>query len=302
MSTPIDLTLLPAPTVVEVIDYETIYASRKARMIALYPAAQQAEIAATLEIESEPLARLLQENAYTEMVLRQRINDAARAVMLAYAKGADLEQLAARVNLYRLTITPADEENGIPAVMEEDEDLRYRIQIAPESLSVAGPEGAYVSLTRNADSRVLDAAVDSPEPGVVRVTVLSREAEGTASPDLLANVSAALNGKYVRPLTDEVVVESAAIVDYQVKATLYTFPGPDSSVVLAQAREKLDAYLASCHRLGRRVVRSGIDAALTVVGIESVLLELPAADMTLTQREAPNCTAVDIIYGGVYGN
>ena len=70
MSTPIDLTLLPAPTVVEVIDYETIYARRKARMIALYPADEQAEIAATLELESEPLARLLQENTYTEMVLR----------------------------------------------------------------------------------------------------------------------------------------------------------------------------------------------------------------------------------------
>ena len=64
MSSPIDLSRLPAPDVVEPLDYESILAERKAALIALYPEAEQADIAALLELESEPLTKLCEENAY----------------------------------------------------------------------------------------------------------------------------------------------------------------------------------------------------------------------------------------------
>ena len=41
--TPIDLSQLPSPDVVETIDYETLLAARKARFVSLYPADEQAE-------------------------------------------------------------------------------------------------------------------------------------------------------------------------------------------------------------------------------------------------------------------
>ncbi|RWA51293.1 hypothetical protein AU476_23550 [Cupriavidus sp. UYMSc13B] len=87
MSGIIDLSQLPPPDVVETIDFEVILAERKAYFVSLYPADQRAAVAATLALESEPIVKLLQDNAYREMVLRQRINDAARAVMLPFAKG-----------------------------------------------------------------------------------------------------------------------------------------------------------------------------------------------------------------------
>ena len=74
MST-ITLSQLPQPDVIEVLDFETILAERKAYFVSLYPADQQAAIAATLALESEPITKLLQENAYRELILRQRIND-----------------------------------------------------------------------------------------------------------------------------------------------------------------------------------------------------------------------------------
>ncbi|NUV25651.1 hypothetical protein MS6204_04603 [Escherichia coli] len=55
----------------------------------------------TLELESEPATKLLQENAYRELLLRQRINEAAQAVMVAYAMGGDLDP--ARCQLQRDT-------------------------------------------------------------------------------------------------------------------------------------------------------------------------------------------------------
>lgn len=301
INTPIDLSRLPAPDVVEVIDFETLYAQRKAALIALYPADQQAAVAATLELESEPIVILLQENAYREVVLRQRINDAARAVMLAYAKGADLDQLGALVNVARLVITPADPANDIAEVKESDTDLRKRIQLAWEGLSVAGPEGAYIFHALKADGRVLDAAVQSPAPGQVLVTILSRVGDGTAPADLIAAVDAALTAEDVRPITDFVTVQTAAIVPYQVEATIYTFPGPDSAVVMAEARTRLDEYIAECHHIGREVVISGIHAALHVAGVERVELAQPAANIVTTSTQAPHCSAVTITHGGIYG-
>lgn len=301
ITTPIDLSQLPVPDVVEVIDFETLYAERKAALIALYPADQQAAVAETLELESEPIVILLQENTYREILLRQRINDAARAVMLAYANGADLDQLAALFGVQRLVITPADPDNGVALVMESDADLRKRVQLAPEGFSVAGPEGAYLFHALKADGNVLDAAVKSPAPGEVLVTVLARDGDGTAAAGLLAAVNAALNAESVRPITDEVTVQSAAIVPYQVNATLYTFAGPDPALVLVEARKQLDAYVADCHRMGREVVISAIHAALHVAGVQRVELAQPAADIAVLDTEAPHCTAITVTHGGVYG-
>ncbi len=87
----IDLSQLPAPDVVEELDFETILAERKATLISLYPEEGQDAVARTLALESEPIVKLLQENAYREVIWRQRVNEAARAVMLAYASGSDLD-------------------------------------------------------------------------------------------------------------------------------------------------------------------------------------------------------------------
>ena len=255
--TPIDLSQLPSPDVVETIDYETLLAARKARFVSLYPADEQAEIAATLALESEPVVKLLQENAYREIVLRQRVNDAARAVMLAYAVGTDLDHLAALFGIRRLTITPADPEHDVAAVMESDTDLRARTQLAPQSLSVAGPEGAYVSHARNADGRVLDASAVSPAPCEVLVSVLARDGDGTADPALIAAVAAALQADDVRPLTDKVTVRGAEILRYQVRARLVFFAGPDRAVALAEANRAMKKYTESMHRLGMEVTLDG---------------------------------------------
>lgn len=54
----IDLSQLPAPDVVETLDYEVLLAEQKATLISLYPEEQQAAIALTLE--SEPVVKVLQ--------------------------------------------------------------------------------------------------------------------------------------------------------------------------------------------------------------------------------------------------
>lgn len=129
--------------------------------------------------------------AYREMLLRQRINDAARATLVALARGANLAHLGALFNVQRLLITPENAQTTLPtpAVMESDSQLRQRIPQAMEGMSVAGPMAAYEFHARSADGRVADASAISPSPACVTLSVLSTEGNGTASKALIARVA-----------------------------------------------------------------------------------------------------------------
>ncbi|MBK6801654.1 MAG: baseplate J/gp47 family protein [Novosphingobium sp.] len=290
--TGVDLSRLPAPQVIEPLDFETILAQSLAQFQVYFPAFD-----ATLE--SEPVMKLIQLFAYRELVLRQRLNDAARAVMPAFATGPDLDALAALFGVERFILTPADPEVGIAEVLESDTDFRRRMVLAPEGFSVAGPVGAYIFHALSADSAVLDASAVSPDPGEVVVTVLGRDGDGTPAPEVLAAVEARLSADDVRPLTDLVTVQAATIVPFTVEAELTLLPGPDSSVVLTAAQARLDAHLAAIRRLGRDVTRAAIIAALCPEGVQNVVLTSPATDIVLSSAEAGHCTAIDIVNAGL---
>ncbi|MCL6744480.1 MULTISPECIES: baseplate assembly protein [Kosakonia] len=296
----IDLSQLPAPDVVEELDYEAILNDRKATLISLFPADEQEALARTLALESEPLTKFLQENAYREVMWRSRVNEAARAVMLAYAAGKDLDVMAANSNTARLVVSPADESTipPTPAVMESDKDLRLRAQQAFEGLSVAGPEGAYEYHGRSADGRVADISVISPTPAYITISVLSREGDGRASDELIAIVDKALNAEDVRPVGDRVTVQSAEIVPYQINATLYFYPGPESEPIRQAAEQQLKAYINAQRRLGRDIRQSAIYAALHVEGVQRVELSAPQSDLVLAKNQASYCTAWSINAGG----
>lgn len=300
MSGTIDLSQLPPPVVVEPLDFETLFAQRKAAFIAMYPEDEQEEIARTLELESEPITMLLEENCYRELLLRQRVNEAARAVMLAYSTDSDLDNLAVNFNVERLTIQEEDDSVTPPieAVMESDPDLRTRTQQAFEGLSVAGPTAAYEFWGRSADGRVADISAVSPTPACVTISVLSREGDGTASDDLLFVVAAALNDEEVRPVADRVTVQSAEIVPYQIDATLYIYPGPEAEPVRQASEQQLQAYIAAQNRLGRDIRLSAIYAALHVEGVQRVELAQPVADIVLSDYQASHCTEYTITVGG----
>ncbi|WP_232343281.1 hypothetical protein [Novosphingopyxis sp. YJ-S2-01] len=125
-STAIDLSRLPKPEVVREIDYETILTEMLADLRARFP-----DFSAL--VESDPAYKVLEVAAYREMVNRQKGNDAALAVMIAYAAGADLDNLAALFGVQRLTIVEADDEKGIGQQLESDDNLRERVLLAPDS-------------------------------------------------------------------------------------------------------------------------------------------------------------------------
>jgi phage-related baseplate assembly protein len=286
----VDLTGLNPPNVIEPLDFETILAEQKEDIIA-----RLEDLGITYDVhmlESDPAVKILEVLAYREVLLRARVNTAARAVMLAYAQKDDLDQLAVYYGVERQVVIPA--QNNQPAVLETDERLRERVQLAPEALSIAGPEGAYRFHAMTSDPNIKDVGVRTPYPGAVDVIPLVNDGDGTPSSEILDTVRLALRKEDIRPLTDMVNVRPPEIVNYAIDVHLHIAEGPDQAVVEAEALAALKEYAFQRHRVGLKVAISGIYRAAHVSGVEKVTLNSPTSDIDPGEAGAAFCTGITI--------
>lgn len=272
----IDFSQLPPPNAITPLDFVAILQQRKTALLALVPESVRADVAVALAYESELLVKLLEESAYRELHLIAKINNAWQASSIAFAAGADLDHVVARVGVVRELITPADPAAipPTPAVYESDARLRARAQLAPEKMSVAGPDEAYIAHAIDADPRVADAWVYSPAPVHVVVVVLATTGEADAT--LLASVTSYLRDIKRRPATDLVTTESARIIHATLDAQLELSPNVDRAETIAAARAEFDAQLVIGDaqrrktRLGQAVTLDMVHAALRRPGVVRV--------------------------------
>ncbi|WCM29193.1 baseplate J/gp47 family protein [Sphingomonas sp. QA11] len=291
-TTAIDLSRLPAPSFLAVPAYETILAEIIAYL-------QSPEILPEFDatVDSDPAVKIVQVLAYRELLRIKAFNDDALKVMLAYSTGADLEQIGARLNVARLVLDPGNPANGIDPTYESDDALRLRIQLAPESFTVAGPEAAYRFHAMSADATIRDVSATSPQPGQVLITLLSRLGDGTADADQIdavADMLGVVSGNRRRPLGDQVIVQSADIVEYQIEARLRLYSGPDEVLVLAASQLAVNAWLADSGMLGVDATRALINAAVVVPGVMNVELVHPPADVVVDRTQSAKCVGVQI--------
>lgn len=291
--TTVNLSQLPAPDVVETLDFEVILQEMLDDLIARYPDF-------TALVESDPAYKILEVSAYRELRLRQRVNDASKAIMLAFARGADLDQIGANYDVGRLVIDAGDPEAipPIPPTYESDDDFRARIQLSPEGFTTAGSEGSYVFHGLSADASIKDVQAISPTPGNVTVYVLSRDGDGTAPSGVLTTVANTLNADRIRPMTDNVTVQSALITNFAVTAQLVVYPGPDAEVIRQAAVAAVTSYVESVRRIGYDVTLSGLYAALHQPGVQRVNLTAPLANIVLGDGEASFCTGITVTLAG----
>ena len=295
----IELSKLPTPDVLEALSFETILIEIKNDFLKIAP-----EFEEVINLESEPILKQLELIAYIKLQMIQKINNSAKAVMLAHATNADLDHLAANEGVTRLLLQAGDI-NALPPVLpifESNDDLRDRTQLAQESRTNAGPNGAYIFYARSAHGNVLDVSVIRKVPGTVMldIYILSRVNQGIADQALLDTVTLALDSETVLPLCDRVTVYPCAIIEYQINATLYFSTGPDRQVSMDTARSNIELYTENQQRIGRDINLSAIYAALHVTGVEKVAISGPIDDLVLGNTAAPICTQITLIDGGIY--
>ena len=289
----IDLTRLAAPAVVEQLDYESLLAQIKSGLTARAP-----ELAPVLALESEPLTKLLEVAAWREMEIRARVNAAARAIMLPWAQGSDLDNIAARYGVERMA-------------GEDDDRLRARVLIAYHQLAGAGSPAGWRYHALSANAAVIDADVWSPRPGAVTVSVLARaeaherdctleqQAVGRAlfgahpradmryivAADVhsgpLLDVVQRLTRDDVLPLTVDLRVTPVQIIPYAVTAHVISPPGNDAPLIAQEARDRLVREARSRAAFRVDVHRAALIGALMDVRVRDVHLSAPGDDIAV---------------------
>lgn len=281
----IDLQTLPAPSVVEELSFEAILAAAKAdfseRMRPYLPVIDD-----ILALESDPVVKLLEAHAYRELLFRARVNDAARAHLLAFATGGDLDQLAALFGVLRMA-------------SETDERLRARLQLRIAALGAQGTREHYEFHAMAASGMVRTARASQPAPGQVLVMLwVTDEAQASAVRDAVA---AALNADGARMLGVQLTVQVATPKAIDITARI-TRTASAPTNLLEQLQARLVAAFNAMDTMASSVARSYITTVLHVEGVHAVDYPdagQPLALTALAVGEYPALGTVQLVDAGV---
>lgn len=195
------------------------------------------------------------------------------------------------------------------ADVENDENLRERTQIAPESFSVAGPGGAYVYYAKSAHQSVLDVAVLGPddstpehvvEPGNVEVYPLMTGGE-LPSQEILDAVFEACNAEDIRPDTDYLHVLSPMTVQYDLNVKYWIDRSNATRAVSIQAAisEAVEGWILwQRSRLGRDINPSELNHRMVAAGAKRTEIASPTFTV-LTAAQVAILGDCAITYGGL---
>jgi phage-related baseplate assembly protein len=186
------------------------------------------------------------------------------------------------------------------ADIEGDENLRERIQLAPESFSVAGPAGAYEFWARSASQLIVDVGVDSPSPCVVRVYPLLEGGE-LPTQEMLDLVYAVLSADDIRPTSDFVQVLTPDPVTYDINLTWHLDRrNVTSAAAIANAvNGAISSWILwQKSELGRDINPSELIKRIVEAGAKRVSVTSPAFQALEFNQVAVQSTA-NINYGGV---
>ncbi len=277
MTTLSDLASLPTPAVIESLSFETIFTELQTEFQSRYP-----DYSALLA--SDPAVKLLEVAAYREVLLRNRINTAAKASLLAFAAGSDLDHLAAFYGVTRLTD-------------ETDEALRLRTRQRIIGFANAGGAAHYRYWALSASPEVADVEVDSPEPGRVRISVLAKGEADTVPGAVLDAVRAVVLRDDIRVLTDIVEVVPAVLIPITVASRIWLYPDtPMAAFDAIEARFK--EALAAQSGLGWDLTPSWVIGELQRPGVHKVELLAPTTDIRANATQAVRLMHLNLEFAG----
>ncbi|MBA4269669.1 MAG: baseplate assembly protein [Methylobacterium sp.] len=126
----IDLSRLPAPAIIQVVDNEALIAQFHAAFALEWAQARLIDPSLPTydveQIRGDPIQIAHRAVAYLRLLDRQAVNDGFKATVPAFSFGADLDHVVSRAGIARLVLVPANAETGTPAVMESDAALLRR--------------------------------------------------------------------------------------------------------------------------------------------------------------------------------
>jgi phage-related baseplate assembly protein len=129
---------------------------------------------------------------------------------------------------------------------------------------------------------VKEANADSPEPGLVRISILSKENGGVVSEELLESVKNYMFREDIRMLTDTVEVVPCGLIDVNVNAKIILMSSTPPEI-LNTIKASFIADFSKIAGLGVSISRAWIISHLFAGGVKDVELQSPASDILVTE-------------------
>ncbi|TIW95729.1 MAG: baseplate J protein [Mesorhizobium sp.] len=269
---------LPVPAIIATLSYEEIRLETINKLIEIDPAYSAL-------LESDPAIKVIEASSYQDLVLRERVNDVAKANLLFFATGSDLDHLSIFYDVFRL-------------VGETDESLRARTVLAIQGRSTAGTEERYSFIARSADLRVKDVAVYQVDGGPkIRIALLSSVNGGVPDAAMLAAVTDAVNGAGVRAVNDVVEVLSATQAPQNIILNVSLLP--NAPLAITNSMEALiRAAWFDEGGIGFDLNPSWIASRVHIPGVSKVEVVIPAAPVVAGDNQAIVLGTITINYVG----
>ena len=183
---------------------------------------------------------------------------------------------------------------------ESDDDYRERIHEAPEKLSTAGPAAAYEYYAKTASALIIAAPAFRASPGVVRVRPLLKGGELPGT-EILDAVSAVLNDKTIRPLTDKVLVEAPEKVSYNVNLK-YWIDRDDATGAVAIEKAVTNAVNEFVtwekSKLGRDINQTELYYRIRAAGAKRAVITEPV-DTVVGEEQVAIADSITVTLGGL---
>jgi len=184
--------------------------------------------------------------------------------------------------------------------VEDDDSYASRIQQAPESFSIAGPNGAYEYWAKTASQSIIDVLIHSPSPGTVEIRPLLQGGQ-IPGQEILDAVLDICSDHKVRPLTDFVQVLAPEQVNYDILLTYWINSVNSSSALSIQqavVQAITDYKTWQKSKLGRSIDSSELITRIKNAGAKRVVVTLPEYQSIQSYQVAVE-NQVTTTYGGL---
>lgn len=300
----IDLSQLGRMEVLETLDSEAVIAARMLKFKERWtehdpPAGAEYDVE---NLEFDPIRILQEANAYFELLVRDRVNQAARAVTLAYAISTDLDAIASNFPVGPRLPVVADPRSydEFPIDYESDDRYRRRTQLSLNALSPHGAAGAYMYWALTADPNLKDASETGIEgTGEVILTVMDdNEDEPRPSHERLLAVRSYIHAEYRKAATDILTVVPPRVIDIDYEVNVWLLPPPERNAKIAQIEQALRDLAKAKSWLGVDHTIMDIYSAVKQEGVHRAEIVSPAADVLASPRDVVRVNDVRVVYKG----
>ena len=280
--------------VLEKLDVEAILEARMIRLKQLWafydpPVAAQYDVE---DLEFDPIKINQEVCSYFELLLRDRVNQAARSITLAYAIGTDLDAIATRYP------------GGVPRLPNESDDrYRRRIWLSPNTLSPHGTAEAYefwalTAMPSLRDVTAIRTVMHDYYPTILITCLKEPPAEPKPTDQELVTIRAYIQSLSRQGLTDVISVNPPKIREIEYKIAVWLYPGTVQQQTMDKIVSNLATLINDQYWLGHDHSHTAIHAACRLTGVHHVDIEAPEDDVMVPLDWLIKVTSVTVRNAG----